>query len=49
LQIIIEKGKSITGVIMYILLVGYPPYFEKTRADIFKRIEKAEFSLAGKE
>jgi len=38
-----------TGVIMYILLVGYPPFFGKTRADIFKRIEKAEFSLAGKE
>ncbi|KAL4439082.1 hypothetical protein ABPG74_008857 [Tetrahymena malaccensis] len=37
------------GVILYILLVGYPPFYGKSRSEIFKKIEKGVFSMDGPE
>lgn len=35
------------GVILYILLVGYPPFYGKSRSEIFKKIEKGVFAMEG--
>ena len=36
------------GVILYVLLVGYPPFFGKNRAEVFRKIEKGTYSIEGK-
>lgn len=36
------------GVILYVLLVGYPPFFGKTKTEVFKKIEKGQYSMEGK-
>lgn len=35
------------GVIMYILLCGYPPFYSKTAAGMFQLIRKGEYSMDG--
>jgi len=35
------------GVILYVLLVGYPPFFGKNRAEVFRKIEKGTYSIEG--
>ena len=33
------------GVIMYILLVGYPPFTADTQSHLFRKIKAAQYSL----
>lgn len=35
------------GVLLYVLLVGYPPFFGKTKHEIFQKIEKGSYSMEG--
>lgn len=35
------------GVLMYILLCGYPPFYAKNRKDLFRLIRKAKYSCEG--
>jgi len=34
-----------TGVILYILLVGYPPFWDKSRDRLFKKITTGDYSV----
>jgi calcium/calmodulin-dependent protein kinase I len=34
-----------TGVILYILLGGYPPFIESTQRDLFRKIRKGEYEF----
>ena len=33
------------GVILYILLVGYPPFWDKSRDRLFKKITTGDYSV----
>jgi len=37
------------GVILYILLCGYPPFYAKDLEEVYSRIRKGAFSFYGKE
>lgn len=37
------------GVLMYILLCGYPPFYGPSKKKIFDLIEKGQFNFNGKE
>jgi calcium-dependent protein kinase len=40
---------STIGVILYILLSGYPPFFSDKREDVIKMIKNHEYTFDGKE
>ena len=35
------------GVILYILLCGYPPFYAKKKEDLFRKIKKGEYEFRG--
>jgi len=35
----------VTGVILYTLLVGYPPFWESSRPRLFEKIATADYSV----
>jgi len=36
---------SAIGVILYILLVGYPPFWEKNRMKLFEKIKNGDYKV----
>ena len=44
-QILTESGLPLPGVVLYIMLCGFPPFYDDSTAVLFKQIRKGEFSF----